>query len=557
MSYLMGRLAADFDQRQGAADLVNELGDEPLALIQASSVIATSDLSCGGYLRHLAARREQLGAGIAVSPAALTWALSVDHAELLCGDLVHPQLTFAALLDGNGIPEALFTTAGHLHSIPEAVVRDGLAALEAAGLVSVDTTVTPSMVRLNWVVQAAIRAASPAGALSRTAVTAADALLAEWPDDDQPRWLDRAFRSCTDSLRRIAGDTLWAGGCHGLLLRAGRSLDALAASAAAVEYWSDLAAASDRLLGGGHPHAVEISERLAHAQLAAGRSSEAISWFQWAKGDRLSRLGPDAAVTADAFRDLGKALLAAGRPGEAVSVLTDAVAAYDHVKGSDAAEAMNTRDDLIDALRAAGQFAEAIWLGKRALADRERVQGGKHPDALRTAQQLAGAYLSDGQAKLAISLLKRVIADREKDLGPRDPETLSAWSALAHASHSIGKMTSAVQLYEQVRAGYAETMGADHRMTLAASLKLTQAYYSAGRRSDGAKLLRDTAERCELHLPPDDPLTASAQASLRDITAASPLAKDADPGQDASPDRDGGPGGNGTASKPGRHRTSR
>jgi hypothetical protein len=145
----------------------------------------------------------------------------------------------------------------------------------------------------------------------------------------------------------------------------------------------------------------------------------------------------------------------------------------------------------------------------------------------------------------------------EKDLGPRDPETLSAWSALAHASYSIGKAASAAQLYEQVRAGYAQTLGADHRMTLAASLNLARAYYSAGRRSDGAKLLRDTAERCELHLPRDDPLTARALESLRDITGATALAKDADSGQDDGPGRDGGTGGNGTAGKPGRHRTSR
>ncbi len=36
LSYLMGRLTEDLDQRQGAADLVAELGDEPLALQQAA-----------------------------------------------------------------------------------------------------------------------------------------------------------------------------------------------------------------------------------------------------------------------------------------------------------------------------------------------------------------------------------------------------------------------------------------------------------------------------------------------------------------------------------------
>ena len=37
LSYLMGRLTADTDQRLGAIDLVADLGSEPLALAQASA----------------------------------------------------------------------------------------------------------------------------------------------------------------------------------------------------------------------------------------------------------------------------------------------------------------------------------------------------------------------------------------------------------------------------------------------------------------------------------------------------------------------------------------
>src|SRR5258707_4517122 len=79
-------------------------------------------------------------------------------------------------------------------------------------------------------------------------------------------------------------------------------------------------------------------------------------------------------------------------------------------------------------------------------------------------------------------------------------------------------MASAVQLYEQVQAGYAETMGVDNRLTLSASLNLAHAQYAVGRLSDGSKLLRETAERCELHLPAGDPLTASVLESLRNIS---------------------------------------
>jgi hypothetical protein len=60
LSYLMGRLTADPDQRLGAIDLVADLGYEPLALAQASAVIASSVLSCRDYRGYFARRREHM-----------------------------------------------------------------------------------------------------------------------------------------------------------------------------------------------------------------------------------------------------------------------------------------------------------------------------------------------------------------------------------------------------------------------------------------------------------------------------------------------------------------
>jgi len=171
--------------------------------------------------------------------------------------------------------------------------------------------------------------------------------------------------------------------------------------------------------------------------------------------------------------------------------------------------------------------------GSGVLADRERVQGNKHPDTLATAQQLAEAYVADGRAKTALSLLKRVVADREKILGARHLDTIGARSALADANHSAGKMASAVQFYERVRAGYTEVLGGDHRLALSASLNLAHALYAVGRQSDGAKLVRETAERCDLHLPAGDPLTASAIESLRIVSGGGSPDASASAGQEA------------------------
>jgi tetratricopeptide (TPR) repeat protein len=520
LSYLMGRLTDDLDQRQGAADLVAELGGEPLALRHASSVIATSELTCRGYLDRFIARRERTSAA-AASPAALTWALAVEHSGQLAEAIAHAQLTFASLLDGNGMPYSTFITAGRERGIKDSTLSQGLSALEAAGLLSIERALDPPLVRMNWVVQAAARAASPAAAIGPAANSAANALLANWPEDDQPEWLTRSFRSCVDSLRWVAGDALWQGGCHRVLLRAGQSLDALGAASAAVDYWSDLAVTSERLLGSDHNDTLAISGLLARAYQAAGRPGDAIAWFQWVRGDRASRLGQDAVETADASRDLGAALLAAGRAAEAAAILTDAAGTYNRTAGASSLQALGTRDDLITALRATGKLSEAIWLGTRVMADRERVQGASHPDTLATALRLARAYLSNGDAKAAMNLLRNIVSEREKVLGTRHTDTIAARFALADAYHGAGKMASAVQLYEQVRTEYSQVLGSGSRPALSASLNLAHALYAVGRVTDAAKLLRETIDRCEVQLPAGDPLTATASESLRNVSGES------------------------------------
>jgi len=532
LTYLMGRLAADVDQRLGAIDLVGELGNEPLALAQASAVIATSELTCHDYREHFLDRREKLaGASPSGEPAAaaVTWELSIDHAELLAQGTAQSLLVLAALLDGDGIPGTVLTSpaACEYCGVASPAVQDGLAALEHAGLLAADPAAglpgAPRLTRLSWPVQAAVRAAMPAGMLTDAVGAAADALLQAWPPEaaDPPEWLARALRSCTDSLRQTAGDLLWEGGCHPLLLRAGESLDTAGLTGPAVAYWTELADTSDRVLGTGHPQTSEISERLAKACLAAGQTAEAISLLQTIWAERARGRGPDHPGTIEASRDLGLALVGAGRFDQASVVLAEAVAGWERSQGTGSPPALAAREDLAAAHRSAGQLADAIALYRRVLADRERAYGSGHADTTATRQKLAEALLADGQAKAAVSQYERVVADRERTLGAGDVHTIAARGALGSAYYAAGKMASAVRLAEQTAEDYTRILGASHRDTLTACLNLAHAYYGVGRRSDAIKLLTSVIERCGHNLPAADPLTAMARVSLENITGTS------------------------------------
>jgi tetratricopeptide (TPR) repeat protein len=533
LSYLMGRLTADPDQRMGAIDLVHDLGYDPLALAQASAVIASSALSCRDYQDHFLSRRDQLtrGADGEPPPSSVTWAISVEQAARLApGGTGQALLALAALLDGHGIPGAVFAApsarayiaaggAGGGGAGPGDRERAQTAMLvaERAGLLTTDPADATPMVRLTSVVQAAIRAAMPNGMVDRAARAAAGALLEVWPEDDQPAWLAERLRSSAASLQRAAKDLLWAGGCHPVLFRAGQSLDRARLTGPAVPYWREIAACCDRLLGRGHPDTLVAGEHLAQAYLTAGRAEEAVSWFRWVLAEKSRVLGPDHPGTGAARHNLGRALVAAEQFGDAVTILDGVVGDYVRTRGPDQPETLAVQDELAAAYTAAKQFDKAIRLYRSTLAERERAQGPQHPDVMTTRQKLGDAYRAGGDLKHALSVYKRVLADRERVLGPDHLDTIATRGSLGATYHSAGRMANALPLYEQTRKGYDRVLGPDHPDTLSRCARLAHAYYSVGRAADGLTLLRDTLARCERALPPGDPLTEAVRESLAKI----------------------------------------
>jgi len=524
MGYLSGRLSTDPDQRSGAIDLVGDLGCEPLALGQASAVIASSGMSCRDYRRHFMQRQKQLvEAGRAEpSAAAVTWTFSAEYAEHLSpGVSIRALVTLAALLDGHGIPGAVFTTAAAGEYLagdgtgrdPAAVPADpqrtwnAIGCLRQAGLLTVDPAGTSPTVRISPVIQAVIRAAVPDDLYDRAARAAADALLEVWPRDDPRSRLAADLRACAVSLRQAAGDVLWADGrCHPLLVLAGQSMDSARLTGPAVAYWRELAADSERILGPDTLETLTVTGRLGEALMTAGQAAEAVPAFQRVLDGRTGVLGPDHPGAIVAKVSLGRALVATGRAGDAVPILEEALAGSELVRGADHVDTLAAREEYAAAARAAGRPAEAIRSYRHALADRKRIHGGQHPGAVSASLGLAAAYLAGGQPKDAIAQYKQVLADREGALGPDHQDTLQVRGSLAAANFSAGRMGPALQLYEETCAGYERTIGANHPTTLACQTELARAYYATGRLGDATNLLNDIIARGEQALPPGDPL---------------------------------------------------
>ncbi len=529
MSYLVGRLSGDPDQRRGAIDLIDDLEWEPLALAQASSVITNSWLTCFDYRGHFVRRHEQLAgnARVRFPPAGVTWTLGVDLADqLLPGGGAQACLILAALLDGNGTPADVFTTpagCGHItgdgsgSSVAATAVRNALVCLERAGLLQLDRGSDPPVVLMNRAVQDAVRAATPAASTDAVWPAAADALLQAWPPDQERSLLAQRLRSSAASLARAAGPRPWSAGCHPLLIRLGDSLDGAQMTSLAVRYWRDLLAHSDQVLGPSHGDSVAIVERLAAACLAAGRADEAIGWQQRIVTDAAHAFGADHPRTFAAKISFARTLVAAGQSADAITVLSNAIAESERAHGAGHQDAIAAREELAAAYLAAGEPARAIELYRRVLQERERGLGPRHPDTINTREKLAAASLADDQIKEALSNYKRALADRERTQGRDHRDTLKVRNALAAAYSTAGRMAQSLQQFELARDDCLRVLGADDPETVAAAASLAKVYYAVGRLTDAATLLRDTAERCARVLPPGDPLTQSVHETLAAI----------------------------------------
>ena len=531
LNCLTERLSVNPAQRQGAIDLIEALGREPLALAQAASVVANSTLACRDYRDYFARRRQQIGAaaGEVPSAAAVTWTLSLGQAEsLLPGASVRLMLVLVALLDGHGIPGAVFSTPAVAAYLGGAVTPfssavdskpawDALLATERAGLISVNRAVTPPTIGMNSVLQAAIRLAAPANVQDPAARAAASALLEVWPADEPEPWTAASLRLNAASLHNSAPDVLWADGCHPVLLRAGRSLDDGRLVGPAVEYWRDLSARCDTKLMPGHPDALVVAAHLAAAYLAAGYAGEAVHWYQRVLAERGRELAPGHPTIIAARVSLAKALVMAGEQGDAVTVLLRAVTECEQFRGPRHPDTLSARDELAGAYQAAGDVGTATGLLSSNLADRERLQGPRDAETMATRDRLAAACLAEGRFKDAISHYKRALSDRERVLGRDHPDTLATRANLSAAYQMAGRMPAAMQLSEQCCADSERVLGADHADTLARLASLAHLYYSVGRVGDAVALLRETAVRCERVLPAGDPLTHAVQQSLANI----------------------------------------
>ncbi|MFF4509062.1 NB-ARC domain-containing protein [Streptomyces sp. NPDC001401] len=335
------------EQIQG---LAQELGFLPLALSQAAAYIADGALDLASYRTRLADRTlsqllprsghgqpgethdgDTLPDGQAATVAA-AWSLSLERAARLHPQgLARPMLQLAAMLDPNGIPQQVLTSAPALHHLtvhrtpplttaaspapapssssalaPGAVdEEDALAALRTLhrlSLIDHDPGHPNATVRVHQLVQRTTRETLTTTDQEQLARTAADALEAAWPPhtefDDA---LVPVLRANAECVSRYGGGALWSPGVHPVLLR----VTSPYAFDENVTYFSRLLQTAREHLGPDHPDTLTIRRRLALTRGSWGSVADAAAELDELLADQQRVLGPDHPMTQQTRQELG------------------------------------------------------------------------------------------------------------------------------------------------------------------------------------------------------------------------------------------------------------
>jgi tetratricopeptide (TPR) repeat protein len=535
LALLDGRTGLADDE--GAAVVAAELGYLPLALAQASAMIAGQRLRYWTYLQRLRSLSVQQYLSRRDGPpyphgVAEAVVLSLDAARAGDqGDVCTAVMEIMAVLSEGGVSRDLLYATGRDGALArhrrrprvsaELVDRALIRLLERSLLnFSLDGQTVIAHCQVMQVVRDMLARQERLAAVCRAAASVLDAraaALAASRDHAAVRAILEQMTALRDNAAGAMAETddelakvllsmrFW-------MLHHFNKLGDSAPQAIAVG--EPLVADFEQVLGPDHPDTLTARNSLAAAYQAAGRAGEAIPLYEQSLVACERLLGVDHPRTLNSRSSLAVAYAGAGRLGEAIPLLKRTVAGREQVLGHDHRDTVKSRSNLASAYRDAGRVAEAIPLLERTVAGQERVLGPDHPDTLTAQNNLAAAYRSAGWVAEAIPLFEQTVAVQDRVLGANHLSTLTTRHNLANAYLDVGRVAESVTLHEQTLAACEWRLGDDHAKTLAARNNLAAAYRAAGRSAEAIPLFERNLIACERLLGADHPRTLSTRQNL-------------------------------------------
>ncbi|MFJ1969533.1 FxSxx-COOH system tetratricopeptide repeat protein [Streptomyces sp. NPDC087903] len=526
------------------AALAHGLGHLPLALSQAAAFMVDSGRKAASY-RGLLADGAHTLTDILPEPntlpddqqltVAATWALSVDQANALRPQrLAGPMLQLASVLDANGIPAAVLTSAPALGYLSQqrrdrgrhrrarrrdACTQDeatgALRALHRLSLVDHTPDTTHQTVRVHQILQRAVRDALKDARHEQLVRTAADALVASWPGIERDTTLAQILRANATALIHHGIDALCRTGAHPVLHRVGRSLGKTGQVTAARDYFRELVQTLLSHRTADHPDV--LAARSAHARWSgeAGDAHGAVDATTDLLHDIRRVLGPDHPQTLTARSNLARWCGEAGDPSGAAKATAELLADRIRLLGSDHQRTLSTRSNLAYWRGRTGDFLAAAEETEELLGDLRRILGPDHPHTLTARSHLAHLRGQADDPHAAFTATAELLEDRSRVLGPDHPDTLTTRHELAYWRGETGAYDLAAEGLTVLLEDHARVLGADHPRTLATRNNLACWRHAAGDRWSAVQMTAELVKDMLRVLGPDHLFTRTAQSNLQ------------------------------------------
>jgi len=427
-------------------------------------------------------------------------------------------------------PAAGLLSAGAVGDFPRdggrRLLRDGMSALAAVGLIGLSTESAVSVFRgvtVHPVVADVNRSRllnSPDDDLTRVVTVAVDLIrsvtssLDYKKPDDWPTWkqvvphvtamlgwcaayVDTALLTALLEISDPASDALWRSGDHvdaerlaQLMVNAAARLgedqpasltarNALASRTAeqghyakAEQMYREVLSARQTVLGADHRATLKTRHRLADAITEQGRNAEAEELQRKLIADEIRVLGAEDPDTLETQEALAWAVGRQYRHEEAEKIDRAVLDAQSRVLGIDHPDTLHTRNRLAWLLIRQKLYDDGKAIYEGLLPDCSRVLGDEHPHTLKVRHTIAWLTALQEHHQEAERLYRLVLPDRERILGPRHPETMLTASDLAWVVALQGRYAEAERLYQAVLVDRTEVLGPNHPQTLATRQEL-------------------------------------------------------------------------------------
>ncbi|KAH6633953.1 hypothetical protein B0J18DRAFT_414818 [Chaetomium sp. MPI-SDFR-AT-0129] len=211
---------------------------------------------------------------------------------------------------------------------------------------------------------------------------------------------------------------------------------------------------------------LDAMQMLGSLYVDQGRLKEAEAMYERALQGREKALGKDHTTTLTTVNLLGSLYIQQGRLEESEAMYERALQGHEKALGKDHTTTLSTVNLLGSLYIQQGRLEESEAMFQRALQGREKALGKDHTTTLITVNLLGSLYIRQGRLEEAEAMLQRALQGEEKALGQDHPTTLSTVELLGSLYIRQGGLEEAEAMFQRVLQGEEKALGQDHPTTL-------------------------------------------------------------------------------------------